>query len=91
MKPEALLCWSLQRGHVSGINNLHGEIQFNAFLGIINRMGVRLIGGEDLEVLSPGDPSTPFNTSDKITIKLDPREIAVYDYPREGLEEELSI
>ncbi|MHA1917518.1 MAG: ABC transporter ATP-binding protein [Candidatus Ranarchaeia archaeon] len=73
------------------INSINGKIENEYYLGNMNKISVKITDGTILEVFKEGRTKDQFEHNQDITIILEEESLLVYPYPRDGLDNALSI
>jgi ABC-type Fe3+/spermidine/putrescine transport system ATPase subunit len=73
------------------VNSFPGRIERSHFLQGFMRYEVKLDGGDLIIALIPVALTKLFEDGDRVTLSFEPKNIAVYPYPKEGLNRILSI
>jgi len=88
IRPEFM---KLEKYSGSDVNVMAGEVERVRFTGGITRFEVRLINDDLIAVRTPIESKVRFRLGEKVSVKLNPKRIHVYLYPKEGLMEAIKV
>jgi ABC-type Fe3+/spermidine/putrescine transport system ATPase subunit len=75
----------------SDVNIFAGEIERIRFIGGIIRYEVRLVNDDLMAIRATIESKIPYETGDKVSLRLDSERIYVFPYPKEGLLEAIRV
>ncbi|MHA1596769.1 MAG: ABC transporter ATP-binding protein [Candidatus Asgardarchaeia archaeon] len=94
---KVVLAIRKERGEVLGndvedeFNIVSGTVTFNRYLGPISRVRIRIDKRNEIEIKKVPKVVNNYRVGSKISVKYSPKEVHVFHYPKEGLEEALSV
>jgi len=68
-----------------------GKVKQVTFLGSLNRYVIETDGNEIVSEVSTADYSTGFAVGERVSLFLNEANMALFDYPKEGLEKEIGL
>jgi len=87
VRPEAFL---LEKGRKKAVNAMFGSIERVRFEGTNLRYEVRLANGDSVVVTCPTLSCELMEVGENVTVSFSPDKCHVFEYPRRGLEQELT-
>ncbi|MHA1506946.1 MAG: ABC transporter ATP-binding protein [Candidatus Asgardarchaeia archaeon] len=72
-------------------NVVSGVVTFNRYLGSISRVRIRIDKRSEIEIKKIPKTVSSYSVGSKISLKYSPKDVHVFHYPKEGLEEALSV
>jgi ABC-type Fe3+/spermidine/putrescine transport system ATPase subunit len=87
VRPEAFL---LEKGRKEAVNAMVGSIERVRFEGTNLRYEVRLVNGDSVVVTCPTLSCESIEEGENVTVSFSPDKCHVFEYPRRGLEQELT-
>ncbi|RLI61717.1 MAG: ABC transporter ATP-binding protein [Candidatus Asgardarchaeum californiense] len=72
-------------------NQLNGTIVQNRFIGFFSRVRIKLKSEEVIEIKVSPEIARTLRVGDEVTLSVNKEDVLVYTFPKEGLEEALSV
>lgn len=88
IRPEFM---KLEKYSGSDVNVVAGEVERVRFTGGITRFEVRLINDDLITIRTPIESKVRFRLGEKVSVRLNPKRIHIYFYPKEGLMEAIKV